>query len=179
MINNGWDLRKTEKRLISFSAGFNFLPKAQLHLYGYGSEKGGSAFLDAIDIGLNNVHFHGIVENKTILSALENATLLLHPSLEESFGVVLIEAMSYGIPVVGGIKSGAVPWVIANDQLLVDVTKNNDISNKILEIFHDEKLYENLGISCYENVLNRFSVEKVASAYLKLLQKIKYVSFFL
>ena len=53
--------------------------------------------------------------------------------------------MSYGIPVVGGIKSGAVPWVIANDQLLVDVTKNNDISNKILEIFHDENLYENWG----------------------------------
>ena len=38
--------------------------------------------------------------------------VFVSPSLEESFGMTLIEAIMQGTPVVGGSASGAVPWVL-------------------------------------------------------------------
>jgi glycosyltransferase involved in cell wall biosynthesis len=86
--------------------------------------------------------------------------------LEESFGVVLIEAMSYGVPVVGGINSGGVPWVIHDERLLVDVTKHEEITHELLELFADTANYQQISTQGYTNVLTRFSSKSVVDAYL-------------
>ena len=44
----------------------------------------------------------------------EEADLFVSPSLEESFGMVFVEAMRFGVPCIGGEKSGAVPWVLGS-----------------------------------------------------------------
>jgi len=91
----------------------------------------------------------------------------LHTSLEESFGVVLIEAMSQGIPAIGGEKSGAVPWVIDNSDLLVDVSNPLAIKNKIIQLFDNQETYKEIALKCYNNTLSRFSAEVIVKLYLK------------
>ncbi|WP_010136851.1 glycosyltransferase family 4 protein [Ochrovirga pacifica] len=168
MINNGWDERKNGKSaLLAFKNLLDQFPNASLHLFGSGSEKEGVAFKEAQEIGLEeNIFFNGAVTRDYLLEQLKMAHLFLHPALEESFGVVLIESMSMGIPAIGGDKSGAVPWVINQKELLVNVRDYSDILNKLTELIKDETKYKKLALSCYENVVNRFSSESVSKQYL-------------
>jgi glycosyltransferase involved in cell wall biosynthesis len=167
MINNGWEKRKNGKKgLIAFKFLQKVFPKSSLHLYGGGSEKEGEAYLDARDLNLKNVNYNGIITRKKLMEDLKTAHLLLHPALEESFGVVLIEAMSMGIPAIGGKSSGAVPWVIGEPRLLVDVKKEGEMQKKMIELLSDETIYKDLAMSGFKNVETRFSSNAVATAYL-------------
>jgi glycosyltransferase involved in cell wall biosynthesis len=69
-------------------------PSVHLHIYGDGSDR---ARITA-SIASANVTLHGAVDRPQ--TALEPAGVLVLPSLAEGFGLVLIEAMAAGVPVV-------------------------------------------------------------------------------
>jgi glycosyltransferase involved in cell wall biosynthesis len=164
MILNGWDKRKNGLNgLLAFKLLKHYFPNAELHLYGADSELNGKANADAKSNKIQNVFFHGSVPNVSLISSLSNYHILLHPALEESFGVVLIEAMALGIPAIGGNRSGAVPWVINNDTLLTDVLNPIEISQTVLNCVEH---YKQFGLQAYENVKTRFSTNSVCDAYL-------------
>jgi len=168
MITNGWDKLKNGKvGLLAFALIKAEFPEASLHLYGNGTEVGGLAYQDCKKIEKNGIFFHGSVTHNALLKAISDAHVLLHTSLEESFGVVLIEAMSQGIPAIGGEKSGAVPWVIDNSDLLVDVSNPLAIKNKIIQLFDNQETYKEIALKCYNNTLSRFSAEVIVKLYLK------------
>jgi glycosyltransferase involved in cell wall biosynthesis len=168
MINNGWDPRKNGKLgLMAFSLLLKEIPKAQLHLFGSGSEPKGLANKDANAIGLKNIHYRGLIGNKELLEELKSSHLFLHPALEESFGVVLIEAMSLGVPAIGGEISGAVPWVVENEKLLVNTLDAIEMKDKLKELLLDKKKYSITSLECFKNVLTRFSSIEVANNYLR------------
>ncbi len=168
MINNGWDERKNGKKaLLAFKTLLKTIPNATLHLYGFESENGGMAYKDAEEIGLTNVFFNGLVPRDILMKKLQTAHLFLHSALEESFGVVLIESMSMGVPVIGGENSGAVPWVIDNPELLLNVSNSELIAEKMNEVLSLPSLYKKLAIKGYKNVSERFSSVSVADSYIK------------
>lgn len=130
MVCNGWDRRKNpEPALRAFAAWRRRRPAAELHLYGADFGPGERAAQWAQAQGLAaGLQFHGRRPHRELVAELAHSDLLLHPALEESFGVVLAEALALGLPVVAGRDSGAVPWVVgaaadgASDcALLVDV----------------------------------------------------------
>lgn len=49
----------------------------------------------------SNVHLHGWLGSNDITRFYRQAHLLIHPSRIEGFGKVLVEAMNYGLPIVG------------------------------------------------------------------------------
>lgn len=163
MILNGWDQRKNGLNgLLAFKLVQQQYPNAELHLYGQGSELNGKANIDANKNKIENVFFHGSIPNAVLKSSLSDCHILLHPALEESFGVVLTEAMSMGIPTIGGNKSGAVPWVINNDLLLTDVLNPVKMSQTILMCLEN---YNQFALQAFENVQSRFSSKLVGDAY--------------
>ena len=107
-----------------------------------------------------------MISHDLINENIKDSHLLLHPSLEESFGVVLIEAMSFGVPTIGGNNSGAVPWVVNDENLLVDVKNPVEMANKMFELLANVDLYRNSAISGYLNVSSRFSSTVVTNSYL-------------
>lgn len=176
MINNGWELRKNGKcGLLAFQQLLIKYPDATLHLFGSGSEEGGAAAADANSIHLKNVYFHGMVPKDVIFSHLKEAHLFLHPALEESFGVVLIEAMALGVPAIGGEKSGGVPWVIDDQDLLVDVFDHKKISEKLINILSDKKLYHQKSVSAFTKAESKYSgkiiVDSFTNYYNEILQQ--------
>ena len=173
MINNGWDTRKNGKNaLLAFQKLKKRMPNVSLHLFGQGSEENGLANKDALSIGLENVNYYGIIPHDKLMDKLVQTHLLLHTSLEESFGVVLIESMSLGIPAIGGINSGAVPWVINDNNLLVDVENAQAIMDKMFEILTNKDVYEKLSLFGYSNVKARFSSENVVKRYIELYDEV-------
>jgi glycosyltransferase involved in cell wall biosynthesis len=116
-----------------------------------------------------NVVFMGSTPHHEVLANIAASTLILHTSLEESFGMVLVEAMAYGVPVVAGQASGAVPWVVADGGLLVDVTSVAAIADAVDRLLTDAALYEYVAARAVAIVAERFPLAKVADQYLALL----------
>ena len=167
MINNGWNACKNGlSALLAFKQLQQQLPNATLHLFGDGSELNGLANQEALPLGLSNITYYGAVPHSQLMEEIKQAHVLIHPALEESFGVVLIEAMSCGVPVIGGIKSGAVPWVVNDERLLVDVTKPEQILRKTLALLSDSNSYQQISMQAYSNVSTRFSSKSVIDTYL-------------
>jgi glycosyltransferase involved in cell wall biosynthesis len=132
MVCNGWDRRKNpQPALRAFAQYRRGEPTAELHAFGAAFGPGEEAERWATAKGLTEgVHFHGRLPHRQVVERLASMDVLLHPSLEESFGVVIAEAMALGLPVVAGRRSGAVPWVMGADQadaapggVLVDPTE--------------------------------------------------------
>ena len=138
------------------------MPTVQLHLFGPDLVAGGA-------LGMSDgVWFHGNVPHTRLMRFLEEeATLLIHPSRLETFGVILGEAKIRGVPVIAGANSGGVGFVV-NDAggLLVDVERPEQIAAAALEILGDPSRYADMQRRGRDDARERFDVERITAAYL-------------
>nr|MDA3950259.1 glycosyltransferase [Spirochaeta sp.] len=61
------------------------------------------------------VTIHGRVSDETLAAAYRHADLLAAPSAYEGFGIVYLEALSQGVPVIAGRRGGAAEIVTSAD----------------------------------------------------------------
>ncbi len=172
VVVNGWDDRKNSKNaLLAFKAVQQQHPAAVLWAMGtaFVPDEEAAAFCREHDI--KNVVFLGPTPHDEVLKKIAASTLVLHTSLEESFGMVLVEAMAYGVPVVAGQASGAVPWVVADGGLLVDVTSVEAIASAVTSLLSDPALYAQLSGRAVAIVAERFPLATVADQYLGLYEQ--------
>ena len=143
-------------------------PAATLHLFGGG--------LDQVYAGdAPGVLGHGPIAHSELMTFLANgADLLVHPSLQETFGVILAEAMVRGVPVVAGAKSGGVRQVVGDTlaHLLVDVRSAAAIATKAAELLNDPGLYRRVAEDGRERIETQFSAQGVTSRYMELYQSV-------
>jgi len=75
-------------------------PETRLHIAGDGPQR---IFLSRLSekLGIrNNVIFHGLIPHTKVASLYKACRAVVFPALHESFGIVLLEGMSSGRPVV-------------------------------------------------------------------------------
>jgi glycosyltransferase involved in cell wall biosynthesis len=77
-----------------------------LYVVGTGSEEG-----KLKGLAKNNIKFFGQVNDKKLAELYSGAKALIMPQ-EEDFGIVAVEAQSFGVPVIAYKKGGAVDTVI-------------------------------------------------------------------
>lgn len=141
-VNHGFSIRKNVRRLLVAFATVRRQRQAALDLVGDGYGPGGPAWSWAESRGLTDgVTFSGVVDRSGVAELLGSADVLVHPSLEESFGGVVLEAMASGLPVVGGARSGAVPWLLSGGRagVLVDVRAPGAIARAVIDLADDER----------------------------------------
>ncbi|MCB5291206.1 glycosyltransferase family 4 protein [Arthrobacter sp. SO3] len=162
--------RKNMKRLIEgFGVFSTKVPNFELRLVGGGLLPDGPLAQWARSEGLDkNVAFLGNQSRAEIAVHLGQASIFCHSAVEESQPMCLLEAMSAGVPVIGGAKSGGVPWTLdyGSAGLLVDVTDPNAIGEALYELHRDEALRRRLVLRGKTLVAERHSKQTVANAYL-------------
>jgi glycosyltransferase involved in cell wall biosynthesis len=183
IVSNGWDRLKNQATAIK---AFHRFHKAQtcaeLHLFGADLGISGRAQQWCERRGFAaGVVFHGAIPRERLLDALTGMDLLVHPSIEESFGMAVAEAMALGLPVVAGTLSGAVPWVLGRDnnspaaELLCDVRDERAISSMIDRAF--DARYEVRSDAGRADAARRFDVRTVTAQYLQIYRSLLRVTF--
>jgi glycosyltransferase involved in cell wall biosynthesis len=173
----GWDPRKNPKPLLAaFSELLRRHPDCRLHLIGRGFEPGGPAAKWAAARGAAaGVLFLGHQSHADVLRHLrEHTDAFVHPTLEESFGSSILEAMSQRLPVIAGADSGAVPWILDAGRvgMLVDVTSPESLCSGMEKVMTDKVLRERYARDGYERALSSFTLAAVAEQYLAVLDEV-------
>jgi glycosyltransferase involved in cell wall biosynthesis len=92
-----------------------------------------------------------------------NADILIHPARWEGFGLVLLEAMRAGLPVVA-TRAGAIPEVVADGVtgVLVPPDDPDQLAAAIIELIQDPARRRKMGAAGFERLKERFSPEQMA-----------------
>lgn len=168
--SGGWDRhRNLPAALLAFQRLRQDLPDARLTLIGSGCEPNGAAYRWLRSRGLTptGIDFLGPLPHAATLKALETHDILLHPSLEESFSMVTLEAMSRGVAIVAGRNVGALPWLLEDGRcgMLVDVRKPEEIAAGLLHLVRDPARRNALTQAAYQSFRSHFSIGAIADAY--------------
>lgn len=124
-------------------------------------------FLQVVPPELHSrVTFHGFADEQTLTSLYRQAAVFVAPSIYESFGLVYLEAMVEGIPVVG-TRVGGVPEVVTTDVgLLVDPNDPLQLADAIVELLLDPRRRAAMGARARQRALSRFSLASMAQSTL-------------
>lgn len=120
----------------------------------------------------SQVKFHGFLTDQRRQSFYNNCDVFILPSRYESFGLVYLEAMAFGKPVIG-TKIGGIPEIIEDDYsgLLIDVNNPKQIAQSVLRLFSDDNLRKRLGSNAFKIVKSKFTVEQMIQNSLQVYQK--------
>lgn len=120
-------------------------------------------------LGVNKYfRFLGWQDRKGILSCLDQSSIFVLPSLTEAFGVVILEAMISGLPIVA-TEVGGIPEIITSgkDGLLIPPDSPNDFAEAIIKLLMDRNFYERIQQAAHDTVQN-YDVKTMMDANYKL-----------
>lgn len=132
--------RKGVKYLLrAFGVLQTTMPEARLIIGGDGPDREKLQEI-AQGLGLKNVEFLGFVEEKDKLHLMQSSTVFCAPALYgESFGIVLLEAMASGTPVVAGDNPGYAGVLQGRGELsLVDPRHTEDFARRLHLLLTDD-----------------------------------------
>ena len=117
---------------LTYIIGTSKVNAEQTALYKYWKEQD---LLDGVKLIFQLTH-------DEIYKVIDDSTMLVHPSFEESFGNTIIESMIRKTPIVAGEKSGAVPYLLQNGKLgyLCDINLSTTLAETIKFVYqHPEE----------------------------------------
>jgi glycosyltransferase involved in cell wall biosynthesis len=141
-------------------------PDWQLHIYGAKDSALGLPNM-AKDFGItNSVKFFNPI--KDIEAIYASGKILLNTSVTEAFGLTIIEAMSYGLPVVAFNNNGAKSLIKHNyNGFLVDFKKIDKFARQLKSLIANEKEFERLSVNAIKST-DRFNLYAIMEDWHKL-----------
>ena len=145
----------------------------KLNIFGDGSEKESLQELIKEKHLEKNIKLWGFKKYTFIKDYLKSSSLYLMTSLEESFGLVVIEAMSYGIPCIAFDSAKGVLDVINKDNGYLIKNRNiEEYSNTILKYLNLSNKEKKLLANNARNIASKYSFDNVRRKYLKFINDI-------
>ncbi len=156
------DKNKNQEMLIkAFSHSFRNESKIKLTIVGRGGDYNIlEGLIKDLNMG-NNIILYGKASREEVKALLQNSDVFVLPSQFETFGVVIIEAMACGLPVVA-TKCGGPETIIVNNKLgiLSDIDEIS-FSKALSNIYENKSKYDTNYIRRY--VEDNFSSEVISN----------------
>ncbi len=164
-------------RLVSYK-GFEHLVRAMIHVQGNLVIVGkgplhGSLSALASQLGVaDRVHFLGNIDHDKLVACHHAAKVFVLPSVlrSEAFGIVQVEAMAAGLPVVNTLLDSGVPFVSLHEQtgLTVPPADSHALAAAINRLLDNPNLGQSLGRAARLRARQEFSLEVMTSRTLAL-----------
>ncbi|MDE5862196.1 MAG: glycosyltransferase [Ruminococcus sp.] len=130
--------------------------------------------------GLNDrVHFLGFLPDKQLKQAFSDCDIFVLPSVErsEAFGIVQLEAMIYGKPVINTSLPSGVPYVSIHETTGITVKPYNshELADAINILRKNKNLRERLGKNGQKRVLEYFNEKNIIQDLYKIITDEVYI----
>jgi N-acetyl-alpha-D-glucosaminyl L-malate synthase BshA len=147
-------------------------PNARIILIGDGSEKEKLKTIVKNLMLESRINFFGGVPNQKIPEYLTASDVFVLPSLSESFGIVNLEAMASGLPVVT-TKVGGLPEIVTEGEngFLVEPKNPQQLAEKILFLLKNDELRLKMSLNNREKV-KQYRWENVVAQLEKIYLKV-------
>ena len=118
--------------------------------------------LQLAKLNLNSrVTLHGSLNGKTLASFYRSSHVFVMPSLYEGFGIVYLEAMAFGLPVIA-CTYGAVDEIVQNEStgLLIETRDKDKLATSLRRLIKDREILSQLSLKAYDAFDNHSTWEQ-------------------
>ena len=142
-----------------------------LDIYGQGDQTDYRRLMVELGIDSNRCHLNGPVED--VVKAYQESSIFVLSSRFEGFGMVLIEAMACGLPVVSFDCPAGPDEIITDgvDGLLVPSGDVHTLVEKLMVLMSDENLRRRLGQQARQTA-QRYEMTTIANQWTALFEKV-------
>ena len=114
-----------------------------------------------------------ILDKQTFVEYYQNALFFVLPSLQEGLGIVVLEALACGIPVVA-TKCGGPEMVIKDGEngFLVVNNNPNQLAKAMIYLLEHPELCLKMGENARRDVCENYSVEKIGKRFVEVYQEV-------
>jgi len=126
---------------------------------------------------VSQVEFKGWVSDEAASELYRTCDLFVAPSLYESFGLIYLEAMNYGKPVIGCF-CGGVPEVVEHKRtgLLVDPGAPKALAEAVISLFRSPGVLREMGLAGRNRLLDKFHYLKMARGFERIYREVLSIS---
>lgn len=136
-------------------------------LLGYGEKDTENELVAYAD--KHDLNFRIIKGESDLTEYYESFDILVHPSISEGFGLVIVEAMSFGIPVVAS-DVGGIPDIIedGHNGLLAKPRNPESIYRSIKKLIENYELRKKISANALQIIEEKYSLENYVNRLIKL-----------
>lgn len=118
-----------------------------------------------------HVFFLGEIPRESVIKLLNCCDICIIPSIYEPFGIVVLEALASGTPVIAS-KTGGIPEIITSGEsgLLVKPNNPKALAEAILKLSYDKNLKERLSQKALRTAA-KYDWNNIAEKYVQLYQE--------
>jgi glycosyltransferase involved in cell wall biosynthesis len=124
-----------------------------------------AVFRQAIRLGLvERISFFGVLSDADLAERFRRSHILAVPSLHEGFGIVYLEALGWGVPVIASRSGGAREIVRQEkDGFLVDPKNIPELTRSLQALVNDRSLLARMSMNALERYTHFLTWEQSAS----------------
>ncbi len=158
-----------EHLMLAFQKILKDFPSARLIIAGDGNLKDGLKSL-ALSLGTEkSVSFEGFVDEERLKELYCNATLFVSPSVFEPFGITVLDAVKFGVPVIATKNTGCLELFSDGNIAVAEPENSGDIAEKIIRLLKNKNEQGKMSESAKKDLEKaddwRMIAEKTAQVY--------------
>ncbi len=146
-------------------------PDAKAIFIGYSRNKELENYSKSLDLE-KSVVFLGYLPEGSKIDAFRSADVFVFPTLYEGFGIVFLEAMAAGLPIVTTDSAGNKEIVDGSNGILTAPKQSVEIAAAVIKLLENKALRSKISRNNKKKVL-QYDWKKVAERYLEIYESVK------
>lgn len=116
----------------------------------------------------NYIKHKSVMEQKKLSKVYRNVDMFLMPTRYDIFGMVILEAMYFGLPVVSSINGGSKMLINSDENgVIIEKFNLNEWVCCILDLIKDVNKRESMGKKANEIIVNGYTWDKLVPSFLR------------
>ncbi|MEB3217800.1 MAG: glycosyltransferase family 4 protein [Nostocales cyanobacterium 94392] len=169
------------KGIVYLIEAFAQIERQDFTLHLVGNRKNNSSYYNQLNNAVNKLNltdcvvFHDGADQDNIKQLYASSDIFVLPSFQETFGIVFLEAMHYGLPIIT-TNVTAMPELVEDGKngLLVPPGDSQALAQAISKLIENPDLIEQMGAAGRKKVANYYYWEQTCSRFAAIIQGMKY-----